>query len=85
MLLVKAQGADSASDEAEYTIRISRVRDGRMTTFDATEETMLSPGDVVEVKMKQRISGNDSTLSTQAIRELDPTSTIAEGAQSAAR
>ncbi len=28
---------------------VSRVRDGRLTTSEATAETMLSPGDVVEV------------------------------------
>ena len=33
---------------------------------------MLSPGDVVEVKLKRRISDSVPSLSTQAIRELDP-------------
>ena len=68
LLEVKAQGANSLGDEPEYTIRISRVRDGRMVTFDATDETMLSPGDVVEVKLKRRVSDSAPSLSTQAIR-----------------
>ena len=55
LLLVKAQAAGSNGDDAEYTIHISRVRDGAMVTFDATKETMLSPGDVVEVKLKRRV------------------------------
>ena len=70
---VKAQGAGGDVDEPEYSIRISRVRDGGMITVDATDETMLSPGDVVEVKLKRRISDSAPSLSTQAIRELDPT------------
>ena len=85
LLEVKAQSADGAVDEADYTIRISRVRDGRMVTFDATEEMMLSPGDVVEIKMKRRDSDSDSTLPTQAIREFNPASALAEGSQSTAR
>ena len=56
ILQVKAEAASSDSDEAEYTIFISRARDGRMVTFEATDETMLSPGDVVEVKLKRRDS-----------------------------
>ena len=54
LLQVKAQGAGGDVDQAEYSIRISRFRDGGMTTVDATDETMLSPGDVVEVKLKRR-------------------------------
>ena len=66
-------------------IRISRVRDGALITFDATEETMLSPGDVVEVKLKRRVSDKAPGLSTQAIRELDPNSSIAQGTQPVSR
>jgi len=81
LLAIKSQGAGSDVDEAEYTIRISRVRDGGMATIEATEETMLLPGDVVEVKLKRRISDSAPSLSTQAIRELDPMSpaSIAQG------
>ena len=85
LLQVKAQGAGGDVDEAEYSIRISRVRDGGMITVDATDETMLSPGDVVEVKLKRRISDSAPSLSTQAIRELDPTSSVAEGSYIAPR
>src|SRR5262245_56668019 len=78
LLEVKARGI-GVDDDAEYTIRVSRVEDGGLTTFDATEETMLSPGDVVEVKLKRRVLDRLRGLSTQAIRELDPTSSFAEG------
>ena len=85
LLLVKAQGAGGDVDQAEYSIRVSRVRDGGMTTVDATDETMLSPGDIVEIKLKRRDSGHDSdslpSLLNQAIRELDPNSSVAQGTQ----
>ena len=85
LLEVKAQGAGGDVDQAEYSIRISRVRDGGMTTVDATDETMLSPGDIVEIKLKRRDSGYDSdslpSLLNQAIRELDPNSSVAQGTQ----
>jgi hypothetical protein len=85
LLSVKAQGASGDFDEPEYAIRISRVRDGVMVTVDATEDTMLSPGDVVEVKLKRRVSDGTPPLSTQAIRELDPISSVAEGSNAASR
>jgi hypothetical protein len=87
LLSVKAQGAGGDVDETEYTIRISRVRDGGMITFDATDETMLSPGDLVEVTIKRHVSDEDSSpsLPTQAIRELNPASSLAEGYQPASR
>ena len=85
LLEVKARGAGGDVDEAEYTVRISRVRDGAMITFDATEETMLSPGDVVEVKLKRRVLDSAPEPSTQAIRELDPNSSVAQGTQPVSR
>ena len=85
LLEVKSQGASGDVDEPEYSIRISRVRDGGMITVDATDETMLSPGDVVEVKLKRRHSDNVPSLSTQAIRGLDPISSVAEGIQPASK
>ena len=85
LLGVKAQGVSGEVDESEYSIRISRVRDGAIVTFDSTNETMLSPGDVVEVKLKRRISDSAPSLSTQAIRELDPTPSVAEGTHPASR
>lgn len=57
--LVQVKAEAAGSDGEAYTIRISRVRDGRLATFDATSETMLSPGDVVEVKRKP---GNPAEL-----------------------
>jgi chromosome segregation ATPase len=85
LLEVKAQGASGDVDDPEYSIRVSRVRDGGMVTVNATDETMLSPGDVVEVKLKRRISDGVPSLSNQAIRNLDPTSSVAEGTQPASR
>jgi polysaccharide biosynthesis/export protein len=86
ILQVKAEAASGdAEDEPEYTILISRARDGRMLTFEATNETTLSPGDVVEVKLKRRVSDGRPSLSTQAARELNPTSPVAEGAQPVSR
>jgi polysaccharide biosynthesis/export protein len=84
LLEVKARSI-GVNDDSEYAIRISRVEDGGLTTFDATEETMLSPGDVVEVKLKRRAGDSAPSLSTQAIRELDPISSVAEGIQPASR
>ena len=62
LLGVKAQGTNSDVDEPEYSIRISRVHDGSMTTVDATDETMLSPGDVVEVKLKRHASDSAPSI-----------------------
>jgi polysaccharide export outer membrane protein len=85
LLEVRARGTGADADESEYTVRISRIRDGSMVTVDATEETMLSPGDVVEVKLKRRMSDRWPGLPTQAIRELDPNSSIAQGTQPVSR
>ena len=85
LLEVKSQGASGDVDEPEYSIRISRVRNGGMITVDAADETMLSPGDIVDVKLKRRLSDSVPSLSTQAIRELEPTSSFAEGIKPASR
>ena len=85
LLLVKAQAAGSNGDDAEYTIHISRVRDGALVTFDATKETMLSPGDVVEVKLKRRVSDGAPSLSTQAILELDQNTSVAQDIQATSK
>jgi hypothetical protein len=85
LLEVKSQSAAGDVDEPEYSISISRVRDGGMTTVDATDETMLSPGDVVCVKLKRRVSDRIPLLSTQAIRELDSISPVAEDSSAASR
>jgi polysaccharide biosynthesis/export protein len=85
LLEVKANGAAGDVDEPEYSIRVSRVRDGGMITVDATDETMLSPGDIVEVKLKRRVHSVPS-LSTQAIRELEPIAeSVAGGIRPASR
>jgi polysaccharide biosynthesis/export protein len=85
LLEVKARGVGGEVDESEYTIRISRVRDGAMVTFDATEETMLSPGDVVEVKLKRRVPASAPSLSTEAILELDQNTSVAQDIQATSR
>ena len=82
---IKAVAASGDSDEPEYAILISRARDGRMVTFEANNETTLSPGDVVEVKLKRRDSENVPSLSTQAVRSLDPSSSVAEGSEPVSR
>jgi polysaccharide export outer membrane protein len=81
LLQVKAQGAGENGDDAEYILRISRVRDGALMTFDATEQTMLSPGDIVEVKLVRPVSDSVPELSTQAIHALDPAPTVAEASR----
>jgi hypothetical protein len=83
LLEVKARAA--GSDDAEYTFQISRVRDGAMVTFDATKETMLTPGDVVEVKLKRRVPDSAPSLSTQAILELDQNTSVAQDIQATSK
>ena len=58
-----------------------------MVNFDATSETTLLPGDVVEVKLKRRDPGNMESPSTEAARNLslNPTSILAEGSASPSR
>jgi len=86
ILTVKAEALSSnGDDEREYTILISGVRDGRSVTFQATEDAMLLPGDVVEVKMKRRISKDGSSTSTQAMQSLDLIHSLAENGESASR
>jgi len=87
LLDIKADGASEVADEADYLILISRVEQGRIVHFDATSETTLLPGDVVEVKRKPRDPGNVESRSTAATRDLglNPTSILAEGSASASR
>jgi polysaccharide export outer membrane protein len=66
LLQVRAQAAESDTEATDYKILISRVRDGRLVTFDAANDTMLSPGDVVEVKLKRRTPGELPSLLNQA-------------------
>ena len=83
LLDIKAEAASGVTDEADYLILISRVEQGRLVNFDATNETTLLPGDVVEVKLKR----HKPPTSTEAARDLslNPTSILAEGGASPSR
>ncbi len=72
LLDVKAEGASEVTDEADYVILISRVEQGRLVNFDATSETTLLPGDVVEVKRKGRDPRNMESPSTEAEARFGP-------------
>ena len=79
---IKAQGASSDVDEPEYSMRINRVRDGGMIAFDATNETTVEPGDVIEVKLKRREPDDLWSLPTEAAGSLIPNSSLAQGTAS---
>jgi len=83
LLAIKAEGASEVTDEADYVILIGRVKQGRLVNFNATSETMLLPGDVVEVKRKR----HQPPTSTEAARNLSlsPTSILAEESASPSR
>ena len=87
LLDVKADGASEVTDESDYVILISRVKQGRLVNFDATSETTLLPGDVVEVKRKGRDPRDMESPATEAERDLglDPISVLAEGSASPSR
>ena len=85
LLDIKAEAASGVTaEEPDYVISIGRVAEGRIVNFDATSETTLLPGDVVEVKLKKRHDlgnpGNTESRSTEADRDLslNPTSILAE-------
>jgi len=84
---LKAEAASRVTDETNYVIFISRLQQGRVIKFDATSETTLLPGDVVEVKLKRRSPGNMEPPSTEAVRDLSlsPTSILAKGSPSSFR
>ena len=65
-------GVTGEEDEEDYVILISRLEQGRMVNFDATNETTLLPGDVVEVKRKKPHTdiGSVEFSSTEAVRDL---------------
>jgi polysaccharide export outer membrane protein len=71
LLELKAQAAHSGS-QSDYSVFISRVRDGRLTSIKATDETMLSPGDVVEVKLKHRGSAQLPSIMSEAAQTPEP-------------
>ena len=87
LLDIKAEGASDVTDEADYVISIGRVEQGRLVNFNATSETMLLPGDVVEVKRKGRDPRDMESTASEAARDLDldPTSILAEGIASPSR
>ena len=87
LLDIKAEGASEVTDEADYVILIGRVEQGRLVNFNATSETMLLPGDVVEVKRKGRDPRDMESTASEAARDLglDPTSVLAEGSASPSR
>ena len=84
LLDVKAEAASEVTNEQDYVILISRVEQGRLVNFDATNETTLLPGDVVEVKRKGRDPRDMESSATKAALDmgLDPTSVLAEGSAS---
>jgi polysaccharide biosynthesis/export protein len=51
---IKAEYVNIRSDEPDYTILISRSSGSGTVTFNATRETILEPGDVIEFKLKSR-------------------------------
>lgn len=79
--LVRVKADASGGDAGEYTILISRVRDGRLATAEATSETMLSPGDVVEVKRKPGDPAGLPSVWTQAVQDSSLVQPVAEGAK----
>jgi len=83
---VKAEEANGAAGDADYTITVSRVREGRLVEFEATNQTILSPGDVVEVKRKRDTGSMDMPSTEAAVRGLglSPAS-LAEGSVSSSR
>jgi polysaccharide export outer membrane protein len=85
LLAVKAKGVGGDVDASEYTFRISRNRDGGMITFEAKDETMLSPGDIVEVKLTRGSADSSPSFSTQAIHEPNPNSSVAQRSQPLSR
>jgi len=87
LLDIKAEGATEVTDESDYVILISRVKQGRLVNFDATSETTLLPGDVVEVKRKGRDPRDMESPATEAARDLglDPTPVLAERSASPSR
>jgi polysaccharide export outer membrane protein len=83
---VKAEETSGANGDAEYSVFIDRVQDGRMVSFEATSETTLSPGDVVEVKLKRHDPAGMDSPSTEAARDLDVSpASLAEGSGSPSR
>jgi polysaccharide export outer membrane protein len=83
---VRAEEASGVSGEEDYDVSISRVQEGRLAVLEATNETVLSPGDVVEVKLKRRDPTSMELPSIEAARNLglSPAS-LADGSISTSR
>jgi len=45
----RAEKTEFGAEQAKYTVRVTRTRPDDVTAFDATDDTKLEPGDVVEV------------------------------------
>ena len=78
---VKAAYANIRSDEPDYTILVSRTSDSGTVTFSATNETVLAPGDVIEVKLKRRDPGNQGLQNevVERLSTLNLSSSLADG------
>jgi polysaccharide export outer membrane protein len=73
---VKAQDIARGGSDSAMTVRITRFHDGKPTTFKATGNTVLEPGDVVEVKLD--LPATDG-VSTALMRAINPETTATEG------
>jgi hypothetical protein len=78
---VKAAYANIRSDEPNYTIFVSRMSDSGPITFSATNETVLAPGDVIEVKLKRLDPGNQGLQNevVERLSTLNLSSSLADG------
>jgi len=48
-----AQSGSASTSDDDFKIAVTRVEDGAPKTFDASEDSALLPGDIVEVKMNK--------------------------------
>jgi polysaccharide biosynthesis/export protein len=79
---VRAEYANLQNSEPDYTILISRTRGSGTTTINATNETTLEAGDVVEVKRNLRSPGSLTVHSTESTSSVEgPSASMAEGLQ----
>jgi len=61
-----AQAGSLAGAETARSISVTRVRNGEVTSFQATETTPLEPGDVIDVKrLLPRVLGYQGASATQ--------------------
>jgi len=72
---VKAQDVGRGGAGASMTVRITRFRDGEPVTFKARSNTVLEPGDVVEVKLE--LPDTDG-MSATATRKMKPETTATD-------